>query len=381
MKVSAIVVAAGASLRAGPGIPKPWRLLAGRTVLLWSVDAFAAAGVEDIVVVVASGWEDAAKQELAGIDGCRCIIGGATRALSVQAGLGAIDMPDDRIVMIHDAARPLLTAKHIGQLVEALKTADGALPAIPVADTLKRTTQDGVETVSRDGLWRAQTPQAFRLGMLRQAYLSWPASREPTDDASIVEHSGGKIALIPGDPSLLKLTYPEDFDMAEALVQGRRTTRVGFGIDAHRWGPGDAVWLCGVEIAHSQTLMGHSDADAGLHALTDALLGALGEGDIGEHFPPTDPKWRGAASDQFLAFAAERVLRRGGRIANVDVTLVCEQPRIRPHRDAMRQRLADILAVDIGQVSVKATTTEGMGFTGRGEGLMAQAVATVDLPA
>ena len=169
--------------------------------------------------------------------------------------------------------------------------------------------------------------------------------------------------------------------MAEALVQGQRTTRVGFGIDAHRWGPGDAVWLCGVEVAHSQTLIGHSDADAGLHALTDALLGALGEGDIGEHFPPTDPQWRGASSDRFLAFAAERVRQRGGRITNVDVTLVCEKPKIRPHRDAMRQRLADILAINLDQVSVKATTTEGMGFTGRGEGLMAQAVATLDLPA
>jgi len=381
MKVSAIVVAAGASLRAGPGTPKPWRLLAGRTVLLWSVEAFAAAGVDDIVVVVAPGWEDAARQELTGLSGWRCVLGGATRALSVQAGLRALEMPDDRIVMIHDAARPLLKPKHIGDLVEALETADGALPAIPVADTLKRRTQDRLETVSREGLWRAQTPQAFRLGSIRAAYLSWPADKEPTDDASVMEHAGGKIALIPGDSSLLKLTYPEDFDMAEALIQGQRTTRVGFGIDAHRWGPGDAVWLCGVEIAHSQTLIGHSDADAGLHALTDALLGALGEGDIGEHFPPTDPQWRGASSDRFLAFAAERVRQRGGRITNVDVTLVCEKPKIRPHRDAMRQRLADILAINLDQVSVKATTTEGMGFTGRGEGLMAQAVATLDLPA
>ncbi|MEI6439660.1 MAG: bifunctional 2-C-methyl-D-erythritol 4-phosphate cytidylyltransferase/2-C-methyl-D-erythritol 2,4-cyclodiphosphate synthase [Alphaproteobacteria bacterium] len=381
MKVSAIVVAAGASLRAGPGTPKPWRLLAGRTVLLWSVEAFAAAGVDDIVVVVAPGWEDAARQELTGLSGWRCVLGGATRALSVQAGLRALEMPDDRIVMIHDAARPLLKPKHIGDLVEALETADGALPAIPVADTLKRRTQDRLETVSREGLWRAQTPQAFRLGSIRAAYLSWPADKEPTDDASVMEHAGGKIALIPGDSSLLKLTYPEDFDMAEALIQGQRTTRVGFGIDAHRWGPGDAVWLCGVEIAHSQTLIGHSDADAGLHALTDALLGALGEGDIGEHFPPTDPQWRGASSDRFLAFAAERVRQRGGRITNVDVTLVCEKPKIRPHRDAMRQRLADILAINLDKVSVKATTTEGMGFTGRGEGLMAQAVATLDLPA
>jgi len=249
-----------------------------------------------------------------------------------------------------------------------------------VADTLKRKTATRLETVSREGLWRAQTPQAFRLDPLRRAYLDWPTDDEPTDDAAVIERAGGVIALVPGDPKLLKLTYPEDFEMAEALVLNTRTTRVGTGLDAHRWGPGEAVWLCGVKIAHDQTLIGHSDADAGLHALTDALLGALGDGDIGEHFPPSDPQWKGASSDQFLAYAADRVRQRGGRILNVDVTLVCEQPKIRPHRDAMRQSLADILGIAITQVSVKATTTEGMGFTGRGEGLVAQAIATLDLP-
>ncbi|OYU70166.1 MAG: bifunctional 2-C-methyl-D-erythritol 4-phosphate cytidylyltransferase/2-C-methyl-D-erythritol 2,4-cyclodiphosphate synthase [Alphaproteobacteria bacterium PA2] len=381
MNVSAIVVAAGASTRAGPGVPKPWRNLAGRTVLTWSVEAFVAAGVDDIVVVVAEGWEEAAGDELKHLAGWRCVNGGASRALSVQAGLGAIRQPDDRIVMVHDAARPLLTPAHILALTEAMGHADGALPALPVADTLKRRTDTGLETVSRNGLWRAQTPQAFRLGSLRRAYDEWPATEEPTDDASVVERVGGNIALVQGDPRLLKLTYPEDFDMAEALVHQARSIRVGFGVDAHRWGPGDSVWLCGVEITHSQTLIGHSDADAGLHALTDALLGAIGDGDIGEHFPPSDPQWRGASSDRFLAHAADRVRAKGGRIQNVDVTLVCEQPKIRPHRDAMRQRLAEILGIEIDRVSVKATTTEGMGFTGRGEGLMAQAVATVDLPA
>lgn len=381
MNLSAVIVAAGASTRAGPGAPKPWRKLAGRTVLRWSVEAFIAAGLTDIVVVVAEGWDDAAADELDGLAHWRCVQGGATRALSVQAGLRALDQASDPIVMVHDAARPLLKPDHVAALAKALDHADGAIPALPVADTLKKATTRGVETISRDGLWRAQTPQAFRLSVLQAAYGNWPAGEEPTDDASVVERAGGRIALVPGDPRLLKLTYPEDFEMAEALVHQARVTRTGFGVDAHRWAPGDAVWLCGVEIAHNQTLVGHSDADAGLHALTDALLGAIGDGDIGEHFPPSDPQWRGASSDRFLAHAADRVRARGGRIINVDVTLVCEQPKIRPHRDAMRQRLAEILEVAIDQVSVKATTTEGMGFTGRGEGLLAQAIATVDLPA
>ena len=381
MNLSAVIVAAGASTRAGPGAPKPWRKLAGRTVLRWSVEAFIAAGLTDIVVVVAEGWESAAADELRGLSHWRCAKGGPTRALSVQLGLEAVHSAGDPIVMVHDAARPLLRPDHITALVQALDTADGAIPALPVADTLKKTTPNSVETISREGLWRAQTPQAFRLSVLKDAYSRWPAGEEPTDDASVVERTGGRIVIVPGDPRLLKLTYPEDFEMAEALVQQARVSRTGFGVDAHRWGPGEAVWLCGVQIAHNQTLIGHSDADAGLHALTDALLGAIGDGDIGEHFPPSDPQWRGAASDRFLAYAADRVRARGGRIINVDVTLICEQPKIRPHRDAMRQRLAEILDIAIDQISVKATTTEGMGFTGRGEGLMAQAVATVDLPA
>jgi 2-C-methyl-D-erythritol 4-phosphate cytidylyltransferase/2-C-methyl-D-erythritol 2,4-cyclodiphosphate synthase len=269
-------------------------------------------------------------------------------------------------------------------LLAALKQAEGAVPALPVADTLKRHDADGtVATVSRENLWRAQTPQAFRLSDLRAAYAAWPADAgEPTDDAAVVERAGGRIALAPGDPILMKLTYPEDFDMAEALLaRGEaRATCIGQGFDAHRWGPGEAVWLCGVRIAHDQTLVGHSDADAGLHALTDALLGAIGEGDIGDHFPPSDPKWKGAASDQFLLHAVELIRARGGRIANVDVTLICERPKIKPHRAAMRERLAQLLGLPLARVSVKATTTEGMGFTGRGEGLAAQAIAAVEMP-
>lgn len=309
-----------------------------------------------------------------------CVVGGETRAASVLAGLAALDCGPDEIVLVHDGARPFVTTAHVEALLAAVVDADGALPALPVSDTLKLQDERGTSTVARDGLWRAQTPQAFHFARLAAAYAAWPPGEAPTDDAGVVERDGGRVVLTPGDARLMKLTYPEDFDMAERLAGASRITRIGQGLDAHRWGPGDAVWLCGVRIDHDQTLIGHSDADAGLHALTDALLGAIGEGDIGEHFPPSDPQWRGASSDRFLLHAAELVRARGGRIINVDVTLVCERPRIRPHRDAMRARLAELLGLPLDRVGVKATTTEGLGFTGRQEGLLAQAVATVETP-
>ncbi|MBR7619930.1 bifunctional 2-C-methyl-D-erythritol 4-phosphate cytidylyltransferase/2-C-methyl-D-erythritol 2,4-cyclodiphosphate synthase [Phenylobacterium sp. 20VBR1] len=381
MNFSAVIVAAGSSTRAGPGAPKPWRSLGGRPILRWSAEALALAGAREIIVVTAAERVADADEALAGLTGWRAVAGGATRAESVQAGLAALSCADDDAVLIHDAARPFVTSAHVRRLLAALADANGAVPALPVADTLKRGAETVTDTVSRDGLWRAQTPQAFRLRTLRDAYAAWPADAEPTDDAAVVEQAGGKVALVAGDPLLMKLTYPEDFAMAEQLAGGRRIVRTGFGVDAHRWGPGEAVWLCGVKIDHDQTLIGHSDADAGLHALTDAILGAIGEGDIGQHFPPTDPQWKGASSDRFLAHAAGLVTARGGAILNVDVTLICERPKIRPHRDAMRARLAELLDLPFDRVSVKATTTEGMGFTGRGEGLMAQAVATVETPA
>jgi 2-C-methyl-D-erythritol 4-phosphate cytidylyltransferase/2-C-methyl-D-erythritol 2,4-cyclodiphosphate synthase len=310
----------------------------------------------------------------------------------VRAGLAALGATaPDTAVLIHDAARPFVNAGHVARLLEALADAEGAIPALAVADTLKRRTGAGaVETLARDGLWRAQTPQAFRLGAIRDAYAVWPDEAEqPTDDAGVLERAGGRLALTPGDPMLLKLTYPEDFAMAEALAASLggasppapTITRMGQGFDAHRWGPGEAVWLCGVKIDHDQTLIGHSDADAGLHALTDALLGAIGEGDIGDHFPPTDARWKGVDSAVFLAHAADLIRARNGRIVNVDVTLICERPRIKPHRMAMRERLAALLSLPLDRVSVKATTTEGMGFPGRGEGLAAQAVCAVETPA
>ena len=380
MTFSAVIVAGGSGARAGPGGAKQWRDLGGKAVLRWSAEALLAAGAKTLIVVIPEGDETKATSALGGLAGWRTVTGGATRADSTLAGLTAVDGPDDEIVLIHDAARPFLRQNTIHALIAALQGGDGAIPALPAADTLKREGARGAITVPRDGIWQAQTPQAFRLGPLRAAYAAWPQGEEPTDEAGIVERFGGRVALIPGDPRLFKLTYPEDFEMAQALCGTVRATCVGQGFDAHRFGEGDCVWLCGVQIAHNHGLIGHSDADAGLHALTDALLGAIGAGDIGDHFPPTDPKWKGAASDLFLRHAADLVTARGGKVINVDVTLICESPKIKPHREAMRQRLAHLLNLTIERVSVKATTTESMGFTGRREGLAAQAIATVEMP-
>lgn len=380
MSFSAVIVAAGQGLRAGPGEPKAWRNLGGRPILRWSVEGLLAAGAGEIVLVVASDRLAEAEAALAGLVNWKAVAGGNTRAESVQAGLAALDAAPDQPVLIHDAARPFVNRGHVDRLLAALDAAEGAIPALPVPDTLKRGDRLVGQTVSRDGLWRAQTPQAFRLGILRAAYAQWPDGEEPTDDASVLEKAGGAVAMVPGDPMLMKLTYPEDFLMAEQLSASRRIVRMGHGIDAHRFGPGDVVWLCGVGIEHDFGLVGHSDADCGLHALTDAVLGAIAEADIGEHFPPSDPRWRGASSDRFLSHAVSLVAARGGQVLNADVTLICEHPKIKPHRDAMRARVAELLGLPIDRVSVKATTTEGMGFTGRGEGLMAQAVVTVETP-
>ena len=381
MTFSVVIVAAGSGTRAGPGQAKQWRLLAAKPVLRWSVEAFLAAGAGEIIIVTTREGENAATDVLEGLSGWRTTLGGATRALSVQAGLAALsDRPGDEPVLIHDAARPFVSLKIIDDLLRALANADLALPALAVADTLKLASPGAsATTVSREHLWRAQTPQAAPRDRLLSAYARW-VDGEPTDDAQVVEAAGGRVALIPGDPLLNKLTYPEDFAMAEHLAGAARVTRVGQGFDAHRWGPGEEVWLCGVAIKHDETLIGHSDADAGLHALTDAILGAIGEGDIGDHFPPTDPKWKGAASDQFLKHAVDLVAAKGGALINVDVTLICERPKVKPHRQAMRERIAALLALPLDCVSVKATTSEGLGFTGRGEGLAAQAAATVEMP-
>ena len=383
MTFSAVIVAAGSGSRAGSGQAKQWRVVAGKAVLRWSVEALLKAGAQNLVIVADPAARETLEEALGGLSGWTTTAGGPTRARSVRAGLAALSKrPTAEPVLVHDAARPFLGAATITSVLKALDDADGAIPALPVTDTLKSGALDAaIVTKSRDDLWRAQTPQAFRRDRLLAAYAAWTGPDEPTDDAQVVERHGGRVVVTPGDPMLMKLTYPEDFAMAERLAGATRVTRMGQGFDAHRWGPGESVWLCGVEIAHDETLIGHSDADAGLHALTDAILGAIGEGDIGDHFPPTDPQWRGAASDKFLIHAVDLVRQRGGTLVNVDVTLICERPKIKPHRAAMRQRLAEILDLPLDRVSVKATTTEGMGFTGRGEGLAAQAIAVVETPA
>ncbi|MBX9614715.1 MAG: bifunctional 2-C-methyl-D-erythritol 4-phosphate cytidylyltransferase/2-C-methyl-D-erythritol 2,4-cyclodiphosphate synthase [Caulobacteraceae bacterium] len=377
MRFAAIVVAAGSGSRAGGD--KQWRSLGGLPVVRWSVEALLDAGADEVVVVVAADALPRADEALVGLSGWRAVTGGQERSDSVLAGLNALTGEPSRPVLVHDAARPFVSAAIVERLLAALSDADGAIAALPVTDTLKREAADRIEaTVDRTGLWRAQTPQAFRADRLRAAYAAWSGGQIPTDDAAVVEQDGGLVRLVEGDPRLMKLTYPEDFAMAETLIA--RQSRVGQGFDAHRWGPGDTVWLCGVPIPHDRTLIGHSDADAGLHALTDAILGAMGDGDIGDHFPPTDPQWKGAASDLFLIAAVERLTARGGRLVNVDVTLICERPKVKPHRQAMRERLAQILSLPLDAVSVKATTMEGMGFTGREEGLAASAIAMIELP-
>jgi len=377
MSFTAVIVAAGSGSRSGG--PKQWRRLGGRPVVRWSVETFLAAGADQVIVVIPEGQTDQAVQALVGLSSWRTVTGGAERAESVRRGLD--EARPDLPVLVHDAARPLVTFDHIQALLAALTDAEAAAPALPVADTLKAADAGVVSrTIDRSGLWRAQTPQAFGAGVLQAAYAAWSASDNPTDDLAVVEGASGRVRLIAGDPRLMKLTYPEDFAMAEALISHHSITRIGTGFDVHAFGPGASVWLCGVEVAHDRGLVGHSDADCGLHALTDAILGALGEGDIGDHFPPSDPQWKGASSDRFLAHAAGLVAARGGHIVHVDVTLICERPKVKPHRQAMRERIAEILNLPLTSVSVKATTTEGLGFTGRQEGLAAQAVATLQTP-
>jgi len=361
MDFAAIIVAAGRGTRAGGA--KQWRNLAGRAVARWSLEALLSAGARHVVVVVTPGHEGEAAAAFAGLSGWSTVTGGAERFDSVRAGLAAIGQVGAEAVLIHDAARPFVS---------------GAIPTLPAVDTLKRRQDSGaLITADRDGLMRAQTPQAFRYDVLMAAIGAWPAGETPTDDAQVLDRAGKAVATTSGDPMLFKLTYPEDFAMAQALAGGQ--TRIGQGFDVHAFGPGDHVWLCGVRIDHDRALVGNSDADAGLHALTDALLGAVGEGDIGDHFPPTDSQWKDADSGIFLKHAAGLIAGRGGRIINVDVTLICETPKIKPHRAAMRARIAGLLAIPVEQVSVKATTTESLGFTGRGEGIAAQAAVAVEI--
>jgi 2-C-methyl-D-erythritol 4-phosphate cytidylyltransferase/2-C-methyl-D-erythritol 2,4-cyclodiphosphate synthase len=382
MSVAALIVAAGRGERTGGEIPKQYMSLLGRPVLRWSVEAMARAGVEQIVVVIAPEHADLCRDATSGGPAVRIVNGGATRTESVRAGLAIVE--DAKIVLVHDAARPGLTPQVVNALVEAINGgAAGAAPALAIADSLRRADARGnvVGEIDRDGLMRVQTPQAFRAEALRAAYAALPDGAALSDDLAVVRANGGACLLVRGDARLMKITYPEDLALMERILSGERVTCVGTGIDAHRFGPGDHLTLCGVRIAHDKGLVGHSDADAGWHALVDAILGALGEGDIGAHFPPSDPQWKGADSERFLRHAAKLSADAGARIVHVDMTLVCERPKIGPHREAMRTRTAEVLGLPLSRVSVKATTTERMGFLGREEGLAAQATATLERPA
>jgi len=381
MRVAALIVAAGRGERAGGRIPKQYISLLGRPVLSWSVRALAGAGVDEIVVAIAPEHAALAAAALENGPAVRIIHGGAARTASVRAGLAVIERAD--IILVHDAARPGLSAQIVHSLVATIKSgAAGAAPALPVADALRRADAEGhvIAELDHDGLMRVQTPQAFRAAALQAAYDALPENATFRDDLAVARAHGMECVLVQGDARLMKITYPEDIALIERLLSGSRVTCVGTGIDAHRFGPGDHLTLCGVRIAHDKGLMGHSDADAGWHALVDAILGALGEGDIGAHFPPSDPRWKGADSERFLRHAAKLAADVGARIEHVDVTLICEKPKIGPHREAMRARTAEVLGLPISRVSIKATTTERMGFLGREEGLAAHATATVDRP-
>ena len=382
MKVAALLVAAGSGSRAGGELPKQYQALLGQPVISWSVRALRAAGVGDIVAVIGEGHEELFRSAIRGAPPTRAVIGGATRTASVRAGLAALDDAD--VILIHDAARPGLRAKIIRELIAAVRAGAPALaPALPVADALQRTDGEGAvrEEVVRTDLFRVQTPQAFDARILREAYARAADDAAYADDLAIVRAIGAPTKLVAGDPRLMKITYPEDLEMLAAMLSDSRITCVGNGIDAHRFGPGDFVTLCGVRVPHDKGLVGHSDADAGWHALVDAILGALGEGDIGAHFPPSDPKWKGADSERFLRHALQLADAAGAKIVHVDVTLVCERPKVGPHREAMRVRTAQVLDLPLDRVSVKATTTERMGFLGREEGLAAYATATLTRPA
>ena len=367
---AAVVVAAGKGLRAGQPLPKQFAMWRGKPVLRHSVEALLASGADPLVVAIPENGEAAAKQALEGLTGYELVTGGATRQQSVARALSAIGSADR--VLIHDAARPDLPETVIARLLDALDNAPGAIPVLPVVDSLSRD-ENGlmVGTARREELRRVQTPQAFRFADIRSAHAAWEGDPVAGDDAQVLRAAGGAVAHIAGDERLAKLTFAEDFMTALPPM------RVGMGYDVHRLAEGEKLWLGGIRIEHERGLAGHSDADVALHAIVDALLGAIADGDIGSHFPPSDPQWKGASSDRFLAHAARLVTDAGYAVGNIDLTIICEAPKIGPHRQAMRERIADLLGVDINAISVKATTTERLGFTGRGEGIAAQAIASV----
>ncbi|MDE1914506.1 MAG: bifunctional 2-C-methyl-D-erythritol 4-phosphate cytidylyltransferase/2-C-methyl-D-erythritol 2,4-cyclodiphosphate synthase [Sphingomonadales bacterium] len=378
--VAALVVAAGQGLRAGQPVPKQFALWRGKPVLRHSVEALAAAGIHPIIIAIPSGADAIAQACVAGIAGVRFITGGDSRQQSVCLGLEALAGDAPRLVLIHDAARPVLPRPVIERLVAALETRPGAIPVLPVVDSLCHVAGDSDDmgpAARREALRRVQTPQAFHYNDILAAHQAWADTPMAGDDAQVAQAHGLAVALVDGDEALHKLTFASDFAAGDAQGDTRPPVRMGTGYDVHRLEDGEELWLCGVKIEHHQGLAGHSDADVAIHALVDALLGAVALGDIGQHFPPSDPQWKGAASDRFLAHAMTLVRAAGYELGNADVTIICEAPKIGPHRAAMQARLAAIMAVPEALVSVKATTTERLGFTGRGQGIAAQAAAVV----
>ena len=414
-RTAALLVAAGSGSRAGGDLPKQFRRIGGRPLLAHTVAALRHDRIDEIQVVIGAGQEEAYREAVGPFPLPSPVYGGATRQQSVRNGLDALARGGAVArVLIHDAARPFLPAAVVDRLLDALGDHHGAVPILPVADTLARLdpppcTQGGVRgglvstdtdssgypptpgpslragrgelggAVPRDDVVRVQTPQAFRFPDIVRAHASWTGG-DATDDAQVARAAGLSVATVAGDPMLEKLTYDDDFVRAKRWLDARLSARTGFGFDVHAFGPGDGLWLGGVRLPHDRGLVGHSDADVLLHALTDALLGALAAGDIGDHFPPGDPQWRDAPSSLFLEHARKLVEQAGGRIVHADMTIICEAPRIGPSRLAMRERIAALLRLPVQRVSIKATTTERLGFAGRGEGIAVQAVATVRLP-
>lgn len=374
-KTAALIVAAGTGQRAGGGVPKQWRPLAGRRVADWTLAAFRAAPLIDLIVLVLSEADRAAWDEFTGSD-LILAKGGVDRAGSVRNGLAALaDQGVDR-VLIHDVARPCISDDLIQAVCKSLDTQQAAAPGLGVTDALWTGDNNQVTgTRDRTGLFAAQTPQGFHYDAIVSAHATHPGGA--ADDVQVARDAGLTVAIVPADPDNLKITRPEDFARAERILEPAMDVRLGNGYDVHKFGPGESVILCGIEIPHDHGLVGHSDADVGMHAVTDAIYGALAEGDIGRHFPPSDPQWKGADSAVFLRHAVELAAKRGYRISNIDCTLVCEYPKIGPHADAMQARMADIMGLAPGAVSVKATTSEKLGFTGRGEGIAALATAAL----
>ncbi len=387
-RVAVVVVAAGRGSRVGGPLPKQFRLLHGEPLVRTTLRVLARHPQISAIQPVIHPDDDALFREAVGdLTLLTPVSGGATRQASVHAGLNALAAqgPAPDVVLVHDAARPFLSASLIGRAIAAVETARAAVPALPVSDTVKTVDPHGrvTGTLDRTTLRTIQTPQAFHFAPLLDAHRrAAQAGRDDfTDDAALAEWAGIPVAVFKGEAENIKMTTADDFNRITARAADQLgDIRTGFGFDVHVFGDGDHVTIGGVAIPHPRGLSGHSDADVGLHALVDAILGALADGDIGSHFPPSDPQWRGAASDQFLRFAVERVSGRGGMVAHLDLTVVCELPKIGPHRDAMRARIADIAGIAIDRVGVKATTSERLGFTGRGEGIAAYATATVRLP-